>query len=433
MRSSPQNWTTAGLLMLLLLGALRALGNLAAQSTVAIVLLLACSTVYLTLCWRILQPDGLLPGWKALVLFALLFRLTMAGSLPSLSGDLPRYRWEGLARAAGENPYLVQPDDPRLAHLRDDTYPRISSPFRKAGYGPLWLEVQHWTARLARWAAADVWTQLKLCKLPSILGDLVALALLALLLRQHGLPFARWAIYAWCPLPVIEFWSEGHNDSWVAASLLGALLLAGRQRWAGSFAALSVGVLVKFWPLALFPFFAFGPGSSRPRWWQWLVLAPISAPFVWLYWAPVRENADFMTGFLSGWRNNDSLFAVILWLAGPVRAKYLSAVLLLALIAALLLWRVPLARACLLFIAGMLAISSNVHPWYLSWFLPLLALEPWLPLFLWTGLMPLAYRVLAEFEASGRWEGSTPARWLIYIPVYASALWQRRITKEPSR
>lgn len=292
------------------------------------------------------------------------------------------------------------------------------------------MEVEHWTARWTSATTDNPRLQLVLFKTPSVLADLLTLGLLLLLLRDRGLPLERWAIYAWCPTPVVEFWHEGHNDSWVVAAVVGALLLAGRRRWVGSFAALTVGMLVKFWPAALFPLFVFNPvaGVERPRWLQWCISLPLAAPFVWLYWAPVGENVDFMSGFLGGWRNNDSLFALVLWAAGPAAAKYAVAALLLVLVAMLVWRRVPLVEATLWFIAGMLLLSANVHPWYLTWIVPLLAVVTSVPLFLWVGLMPLAYMVLAEFSASGRWDGSTPRRWLIYSPVFAAALIRRKIT-----
>jgi hypothetical protein len=66
----------------------------------------------------------------------------------------------------------------------------------------------------------------------------------------------------------------------------------------------------------------------------------------------------------------------------------------------------------------MLMISANCHPWYLTWILPLLAFHPVPALLLWTAVMPLAYEVLIGWTILGEWNGSTPTRWWIYVPVY---------------
>jgi hypothetical protein len=168
---------------------------------------------------------------------------------------------------------------------------------------------------------------------------------------------------------------------------------------------------------------------------------PLAAVAAWPYAVRsselIRRNAAFMTGFLGGWRNNDSFFGVIWYLSsqnGDV-AKRVSLGILGLLVVLACLWRAPLERVVLGFIAAMLLVSANVHPWYMAWLAPLLAIEPSLAGFLWVALMPMAYAVLARYRATGVWEGSTNWRWLIYAPVFSSFLatflgsgaWRRRI------
>jgi hypothetical protein len=77
----------------------------------------------------------------------------------------------------------------------------------------------------------------------------------------------------------------------------------------------------------------------------------------------------------------------------------------------------------------MLLIAATCHPWYLTWFIPLLPFAPSAPLLLWVATMPLAYSVLIEWKLLGEWQGSTGLRWLIYIPFYSLLLgeyWFRR-------
>ena len=72
-------------------------------------------------------------------------------------------------------------------------------------------------------------------------------------------------------------------------------------------------------------------------------------------------------------------------------------------------------------ILAILLVAANVHPWYLAWVLPLLAVEPMAAALLWVALMPIAYQVLIGYRLLGEWRGSTGWRWLIYAPVFA--LW----------
>ena len=140
----------------------------------------------------------------------------------------------------------------------------------------------------------------------------------------------------------------------------------------------------------------------------------------------------YMTGFLGGRRNNDSLFGVIWYVSGQNGGISQSAFRLCwlgLLVVAASLWRAPLERVVLGFVAGMLLISANVHPWYMAWMAPLLAVEPSLAGFVWVALMPMAYAVLADYRTTGVWQGSTGWRWLIYGPVFAAFIASRALRR----
>jgi hypothetical protein len=150
------------------------------------------------------------------------------------------------------------------------------------------------------------------------------------------------------------------------------------------------------------------------------VAFPILVLLVFPYRTDVTENLRFMSGFMGGWRNNDSLFGIILWLAGGLyRAKYAAFGIVAVTVLILTLRRVPLERACLAAIAVMLMVSANCHPWYLTWFLPLLAMVPVPGLLLWTALAPLAYSAVVFWTILGEWQPTTPLREYEYVPVYA--------------
>lgn len=384
-------------------------GNPAEAVTATIPILLASSIFYIIACYLTLAGfwQGRGTVWF-ITLAALLFRLTLLPGNPEFSEDLYRYQWEGRVQIAGSTPYSERPDDPRWLALRDSNYERIAGKDIRFGYGPLWVLVERGLAALD--------PPLRLWKLPAVLSDLALMAALLWLLRLHGLPAERLLIYAWCPLPIIEFWHSGHNDALMVLCLVLALGCARAGRWPFSYLLLALATLVKFWPMFLFPLWL-----ERSRRWKAALIAPlVMAPFAIWAWRPLRERADFLTGFLGGWRNNDSLFALILAAAGgdARRAKFLSLGLIAALALAVAVYRRwDLERASLVFITGMLLVSANVHPWYLTWFLPLLTLQPAPPLLLWVSLAPLSYRVLLEYRLLGAWNGSTSWRWWVYSPV----------------
>lgn len=361
---------------------------------------------------------------------ALLFRLTAWPLMPELSDDLYRYRWEGMLQAHGGNPYQSRPADPAWEHLRDETYPQIAGRDFKAGYGPLIELMELATYRIVGKFTSDPLRQAFWFKLPAALFDLGVIAALAALLRARGLPAHRVLVYAWSPLAVFEFWAAGHNDAIAVFFVVLALWLAARLRWVWAFAALALAAAAKLWPLILFPIFI-GWKAGRPlRWRQACIAVPIAAALALPYWSDVSENVRFMSGFLGGWRNNDSLYGLLLYLTGDqYPAKYAAFAIVTAAALAVTVRALPLERAALWTIAVMLAVSANCHPWYLTWILPLLAFYPVPGLLLWTGLMPLAYRVVIDWSLLGQWHGSTSWRWMIYIPVWGllagSALFRR--------
>ncbi len=350
------------------------------------------------------------------LVFALTHRASMWTRAPELSDDVMRYRWEAQVQESGGNPYLARPSDPEWAPLFDK---RIPTPDSRAGYGPALELVQRMAYRLASAITTDGQTQATWMKLPAVLGDLGILAILA----RHPM----FIVYAWNPLVVSEFAWNGHND---ALALL--FVVAAWRR--GHFGALGAAVALKWWPAILAPALI-----RRTRWWRavaipaWVAVAAI--PFIPSNPQDLVENAQYMSGYVGGWRNNDSLFGLVLWAFGgsAYHAKYAA----FAMLAALALWfaRWPLERAWLATIVALLALSANCHPWYLTWLVPFLVEIPCAPLLLWTGLAPLSYRVLIDWRLLGEWNGSTPERWFVHAPVAAAAtliLLSRWISKRSS-
>jgi len=399
---------------------IRFLGDLRAHVPETVMLLVLAGLFYLVSCYLVLQRAKSHGAGLLIVLMAAILRLTVWPLAQVLSDDPYRYLWEGKLQTAGGNPYESRPADARWSGLRDATYPRIPGKDFKAVYGPLIEQMELWTYRAASAVEVDPLRQAFWFKLPFALCDLGAIAVLWVLLGAHGLPCERILIYAWSPLPVIEFWATGHNDSVVVLLVALALLAAIKERWTWTFVALGLAVAAKIWPVLLFPLFI-GWKRNRPlRWWQWLAAVPIFGLLFLPYWTNIEENLRFMSGFMGGWRNNDSLYGILLWLTGDVyHAKYIAFAIVAIAVALLTLRQLSLERASLWAIAIMLMVSANCHPWYLTWLLPLLVLLPVPALLLWTALVPLAYSAVISWVTLGEWQGSNAFRWYEYVPVYA--------------
>jgi alpha-1,6-mannosyltransferase len=395
----------------------------AGRIVTAIVILLLSGAVYAIGVFWIQKnhTNAQTPLFKFIIAAAIVLRITLWPLAFPSTDDAYRYRWEGKLQAHGGNPYQSRPADPGLAELRDSTYPRVGLKDFKGGYGPAWEIVSAVTYRLVVLATSNEASQVFWFKLPAVLADLALIAAVTLLLRALGLPAVRVLIYAWSPLPVWEFWANGHNDALVVLAMILAVLWALRQHPWRAACALAVATALKLWPVLLVA--AFMRKTLRLR--HLLIYFSVILAFAAPYWTGVTENAQFMSGFVGGWRNNDSLFGVILWLAGDIyRAKYTAFALIIASASILAVRQRDLTRVLLWTIVALLLIASNCHPWYLTWILPLLAIHPSAGLILWTVLVPIFYSVWPGWVATGIWDGVTPLRWLVYGPVFFLLSWR---------
>src|SRR5262245_38637588 len=400
------------------------LGDLRPRIVETIGLLLASGLFYLVSAYLVLRSRSLIrPAW--IVGGAVLFRLTLWPLYPALSDDVFRYRWEGKLQASGGNPYEVRPNDAGWQFLRDESFPSTPGRDFRAVYGPLVELMERITYHAVTRFEARPYAQAFWFKVPAALFDLGVLAALGRLLKAKKLPAERILIYAWSPLPLMEFWGTGHNDSIAIFFVVLALIAAAGDRWTWAFAALALATASKIWPIFLFP--AFMGAAGRRRWREWLVAAPVVAVLSLPYlteWRGIEENFRFLSGFLGGWRNNDSLFGALLWIAGKdfYMAKKLAFGIVCLVVAAVTALRWPVERASLTIVTALLMVSANCHAWYLTWMLPLLALSPAPPLLLWVGLAPLAHAAVIQWVGTGEWNGSTAIRYYEYAPVYISLL-----------
>lgn len=339
---------------------------------------------------------------RVVVVGAIALRLLALAGGPELSDDVYRYAWEGELVASGVSPYAHAPDAPELEvwrAARPELFERLNHPEVSAAYPPLAQGVF-----AAAWVAADAlgagdwWTVVSLLRGLFALCDLLVLVPLVLLLRRRGQPEGLAVAWGWSPLVAVEFAGSGHFDSLGILLLVGALALhpvAARRapvpgaRELGALALLAAGTLVKLLPLCAAPFLARGRGVWLRLGLFALLVAVGFAPFVWglagggaglgrglaeygLRW----EHSGLAHGHLeallrwSGLANDGSLLDV----RRVGRALVLAAWGALAL--DLLRRRVGAPEASGVLVGAFLVFTPTLHPWYLAWVLPFLALRP---------------------------------------------------------
>jgi hypothetical protein len=220
----------------------------------------------------------------------LLFSALVFPDWPNLSRDSWRYIWDPQVIVHGFNPYLVAPDDPRLRFLRHAN-PLIYANMRfrnvpticPLGAQALYLIIAFISPTI--YSVKGMMTLL----------NLIAAALLMVLLHRRGQDLRRVIIYLWNPLPILEYVLNGHIDVaaivWILLALLIAETVLGSRpaylaansrsqranRWQWAWRALigfllGLATLTKLWPVILVIAFANlppllrGKGSTVMQW-----------------------------------------------------------------------------------------------------------------------------------------------------------------------
>jgi hypothetical protein len=295
---------------------------------------------------------------------ALVMRVVFLLTDPVLSDDVYRYVWDGRVQHAGINPYLYPPEAPELALLRNEDFAGINNKDIPTIYPPLMQQ--------AFFLATAVSESVVWMKAVFVLLDLALVLVLTRLLEALGLNPLRALVYAWSPLAVVEVGGSGHNDVLGALLLVGALLLLERRRSVAALLLVTGSGLAKLVGFLVLPFLA---RPLRPR--LYLVVPVfcllVSAPYAAAGGLAFRG----LTEYALRWRGNDSLFHLLYWTTGSLDRAKVAAASLLILVVLLLLWRkTPPIRACFWALGALLLLTPTLHPWYLLWIAPLLAIIP---------------------------------------------------------
>jgi hypothetical protein len=352
-----------------------------------------------------------------IVVVAAALRVPAWLSPPAHSDDVYRYVWDGKVQRAGVNPYRFAPDAAELSSLRDADWARINNRSLPTIYPPLAEAAFAASPSLAAW------------KLLVALGDVAVALLLYIGLADRR----RLVLWAWSPLVVMELALNAHVDALGVALLVGALVAWQRGRQAAAGALLAAAAAVKLLPIVAL----IGMRSRKA-----VVTAAIVAVALALPYATAGPRmAGSLGEYSRRWRVNDGAFALLYvgaerlvaqtrfagrydmadspriarMVTGRDRdtlfpdevasflARACAGILFLAIVAWALWRRASAARTAEIGIGAFILLTPALHPWYVVWLLPLVAVGgswAWLVLAM---LAPLGYRPLDVWLSGGPW------------------------------
>jgi len=349
---------------------------------------------------------------------ALVARLLLIPSAPTLSEDAYRYLWDGSLVRDGINPYVHAPSDTALEERRNDVFARLNHADVHTIYPP--------AAQLFFGAVATVRATPAALKLAYLPSEIAAWLALLALLRRRALAPERILLFAWNPLVVVESYASGHVDLLAAAALVLALLLLDLGRRVPAGIAWAIASFVKYTPLLL------GPTFVRKRAWAFLTTAALAMILLTLPFLGAKRAVFHGLGaYATHWEFNGPLFPLARAMLGSGdAARLVLATLLVIAVNAISIRARSVSGAALACLTAYLIASPTVFPWYLVPLAALLPLHPDAGILAATGLVALSYLPLPHYRATGEWTLPSWIPWIEYgiWALVAAVAWLRLST-----
>ncbi len=363
----------------------------------------------------------------------ILFRLSLLGVVPNLSDDVYRFIWDGRLAVHGMNPFIgtpvfflenyshIQGIDTSLFDLfGKDTY---------SSYPPLNQLIFFIAAKLS---PGSLFGSILVIRGFILLFELGNIYLIRKLLREYGLPLKRGLLYVLNPLVILELTGNLHFEAQMIFFIL--LLLLGLKRTKIYLSSLAFGMAVisKLLPLIFLPVIWYRTGMRKG-----LVLAGISFLVIAVSFLPFL-NLKMIYGifkslslYFQWFEFNASIYYLMrevgYWLTGTNIIQ--AAGPLLGLVTFLMiLWlsfsryaqKGSLTEIFMWLLMIYFAMTTTLHPWYITTLMALSLFTTYRFPLVWTGLIFLTYEGYTQ-------QGYHENYWLIaieYIIVYGVMLWE---------
>jgi alpha-1,6-mannosyltransferase len=207
------------------------------------------SILYLAAAFLILtQPVDRLT-FPIILAIAIACRLAVLFSEPYLSTDIYRYVWDGIVQHAHISPYRYVPGNPALEFLRAPNQDIFDNINRRDYAHTIYPPAAQALFYLITWISPTV----TFMKTAMVFFEGIMMYALMALLRNLGIRREQILLYAWCPLLIWEIAGSGHLDSAAMAFIALALLARYRRQPILTGLFLAIAILLKFYPLILFP------------------------------------------------------------------------------------------------------------------------------------------------------------------------------------
>jgi len=341
-----------------------------------------------------------------IIIAGLIFRITLIPAVPTTSPDVYRYVWEGKIIAHGINPFQVPPDAAVLNQLHSNIWARIGFKNMTSIYPPF-AQITFFIGYLI--SGENLWG----LKIIYLISELITLIFILKLLKLKNINSNYVILYAWLPIPVMEYFINAHIDVMGISFLVLFLynLEKGRNKLSAVFYALSF--LVKFYPIMLFPLLIKKIEIKK------LVYFTLIFLFTTLVFYAPFLTSDFaikntLTTYLLRWEFNGSVYNLLKLLTNNYLARIICSIMLIVAITVISYKYRDFVNGTFGVLLSFVILATTIYPWYLGW---IAALNPLLNFY--SVLCLLFTSNLSNFTPLGKvWQEYRQVLIIEYIPFF---------------
>ncbi len=307
------------------------------------------------------------PVLFVIIFFALLYRITLIPAEPSTSDDVYRYIWEGKILANGFNPFEKTPDDPELNFLHSDNLPgKVTFPSMTSIYPTVAQAVFLFNYLVS---GESDWGM----KLIYLLCEFITFVFLIKIFELRKQNRNLVILYAWLPLPIMEYFINSHIDAVGIMFFIVFIFLILSGKYIQAAFTFALTVITKLIPVIIAPLLIKKLGWKKSFYFSAVFLITAAVLLYPIIPETRAINESFFT-YLQNWSFNGSVYSL---LNGIFRNGYLareiSSVLFVITLGIISIKYSDFLKAAYSVFIAFTVFAATLYPWYLGY---LAALNP---------------------------------------------------------
>jgi len=296
-----------------------------------------------------------------IIAFAMLYRVTLIPTVPSTSDDVYRYIWEGKILAHGFNPFETAPDDPELNFLHSGQLPeKVTFPHMTSIYPTVAQAVflfNYFVAGESDWGM----------KLVYLLCEFFTLIFLVKIFQLRNQNPSYVILYAWLPLPIMEYFINSHIDAvgimFFVVFLF--LILSGKYIQAAFFFSLSV--ITKLIPVITSPLLIKKLGIKKASVFA-VIFIVISLILIYPLIPESRPLNQSLFTYLQKWSFNGSVYSFLNGILGDgILSRQITAFLFVVTVLIISVKFSDFLKAVYSVFIAFVVFAATLYPWYLGY------------------------------------------------------------------